>query len=61
MDSLFKCFRLMLPVLIIVASLAPAAHAQSVTASIYGRVLDESGAVVPGAIVRAIHVDTGTV
>jgi len=60
-ELFIKClFRLMLIVLV-AASLATGARAQSVTASIYGRVLDESGAVVPGAIVRALHLDTGTV
>src|SRR5262245_53523293 len=35
-------------------------HAQSITASLAGTVLDQGGAGVPGAVVRAIHVDTST-
>lgn len=34
---------------------------QSISASMYGRVLDSANAVMPGVTVRAINVDTGTV
>lgn len=41
---------------------APALHAQAVSiASVTGRVLDEQGAVVSGAQIRMIGVETGTV
>ena len=41
--------------------LAAAAHAQTVTGSVEGRVVDPAGAVVPKALVRAKDVSTGTV
>ena len=48
--------------LLLSAMLLPAwLQAQSISASIYGRVLDSAGAIVPGATVRATHLDTETV
>src|SRR6266567_482842 len=41
-------------------ALAYSAPAQFNSASIYGTVLDSGGAVVPGATVRAQHIETGT-
>jgi len=46
---------------LILGSFVTHLQAQSNTASLYGTVLDSGGAVVPGATVRARHVDTGTV
>jgi hypothetical protein len=41
--------------------LAPSLLAQSISTSIYDRVPDSSGEIVPRATVRATHLDTGTV
>ena len=45
--------------LAIVAALAPAAHAQTAWGNIYGAVTDESGAVLPGAMI-SLEGETGT-
>src|SRR5258705_10623851 len=45
--------------LILIALLAVAARAQTVTGTVEGRVTDPAGATVPGATVRAKEVSTG--
>jgi len=42
------------------AAVAPAAGAQTIMATIRGRVVDQQGAVLPGAIIAARHLDTNT-
>src|SRR5262245_35317784 len=44
--------------LLLILFISRSAAAQTIRASIYGRVLDASGSAVPGATVKAIHVGT---
>src|SRR5262245_14788079 len=54
--------RLPVPVLVILAlaTIAPAASAQTSLAALRGRVTDQQGAVLPGATVTARQTDTNT-
>jgi len=55
-------FRAILLMIVLVAAISPALHAQAVSiATVTGRVVDEQGAIVVGAEIRITGVDTGTV
>ncbi len=60
MKRRIPCLALLIPVLVLLTSVRPAAAQTITTGTISGVVVDQQGGLLPGATATAVHVDTGT-
>ena len=60
MNRRMHCLAVLIPVLVLAASVSPAVAQTITTGTISGVVVDQQGGLLPGATATAVHVDTGT-